>query len=211
MRAKRPRAGSFRNGDGVAAGLRIAVADDDEDVLATLERMLEALGHRVVLRARTGRELVEHCVTAGADMIMTDIRMPDMDGLDAATIIYQRAPMPVILLSGYCDRELIQRAEENHVSAYLLKPITQAQLEPAIALASRRYEEFKALEKEAADLRQTLADRKVIERAKGLMMKHLGIDEEEAFRRLQKLASSKNQKLVDIAESILTAAEALNG
>jgi two-component system, response regulator PdtaR len=142
---------------------------------------------------------------------MTDIRMPDMDGLEAAAVIHQKVRTPVILLSGHCDKELIERAEETHVFAYLVKPVSQIQLEPAIALASRRFEEFQTLQQEANDLRQALADRKLIERAKGLLMKHLNVEEQEAFRRLQKLASSKNKKLIEIAEMVLTAAEALNG
>lgn len=191
--------------------LRIAVADDDPDVREVLQGMLGALGHEVAFHAATGRELVDQCFAHGVDLVMTDIRMPDMDGLDAAGIIYQHSPMPIILLSGHCDRALIERAEENHVFGYLIKPITQAQLEPAIALAIRRYEEFQALKQEADDLRQALADRKLIERAKGLLMKHLNLDEQEAFRKLQKLASSKNKKLIEIAEMVLTMAEALNG
>jgi response regulator NasT len=137
--------------------------------------------------------------------------MPDMDGLEAAAVIYEKVGTPIILLSGHCDKELIERAEENHVFAYLMKPITSMQLEPAIALATRRCEEFQTLQQEAEDLRQALADRKLIERAKGLIMKHLNLDEQEAFRRLQKLASSKNKKLIEIAEMVLTTAEALSG
>jgi AmiR/NasT family two-component response regulator len=192
-------------------GLRVAVADDEPEVRNLLEKMLKSLGHEVACAASTGRELVEFCMATPVDLVMTDIRMPDMDGLDAAAVIYEKSRTPIILLSGHCDSELIERAEETHVFAYLVKPVTQMQLEPAIALASRRFEEFKSLEQEAADLRQALADRKLIERAKGLLMKHLSVDEQEAFRRLQKLASSKNKKLIEIAEMVLTAAEALNG
>jgi len=191
--------------------LRVAVADDDPDVREVLAKMLRALGHEMAFEAATGRELVEQFLALGADLVMTDIRMPDMDGLDAAGLIYRNSATPIILLSGHCDRALIERAEENHVFAYLLKPITQLQLEPAIVLAMRRQEEFRALKHEADDLRQALADRKLIERAKGLLMKHLNLDEQDAFRKLQKLASSKNKKLVEIAEMVLTMAEALNG
>ncbi|HVA49930.1 MAG TPA: response regulator [Pirellulales bacterium] len=191
--------------------LRVAVADDEPEVLSTLAQMLEALGHDVAFAASTGRELVEHCLTGEVDLVMTDIRMPDMDGIEAAAVIYEKVHRPIILLSGHCDKELIERAEENHVFAYLMKPVTAMQLEPAIALATRRFEELQALQKEAADLRQALADRKLIERAKGLLMKHLNVDEQEAFRRLQKLASSKNKKLIEVAEMVLMAAEALNG
>ena len=191
--------------------LRVAVADDEPEVLATVVKMLESLGHEVTCTAATGRELVDRCLDGNIDMVMTDIRMPDMDGLDAAAVIYEKVRTPIILLSGHCDKELIERAEENHVFAYLMKPITTMQLEPAIALATRRFEELQAMEHEANDLRQALADRKTIERAKGLIMKHLNLDEQEAFRKLQKLASSKNKKLIEIAEMVLTTAEALSG
>ncbi|HET6880122.1 MAG TPA: response regulator [Pirellulales bacterium] len=191
--------------------LSVAVAEDEPEVRSTLVKMLETLGHEVAFAGANGRELVDFCVATPVDLVMTDIRMPDMDGLDAAAVIYEKVRTPIILLSGHCDSELIERAEETHVFAYLVKPVTPMQLEPAIALASRRFEEFETLQKEAADLRQALADRKLIERAKGLLMKHLNVDEQEAFRRLQKLASSKNKKLIEIAEMVLTAAEALNG
>jgi two-component system, response regulator PdtaR len=136
--------------------------------------------------------------------------MPDMDGLDAAAAIYNERPTPVILVTGYTDHELIERAENSHVMAYLVKPIKSAELEPTIILATRRFQEFQTLQDETADLKKALNDRKTIERAKGLMMKHLDVDEQEAFRRLQKLASSKNKKLIEISNMILTAAEALN-
>ena len=118
------------------------------------------------------------------DLVITDIKMPDMDGIDAATQIYRERPIPVILVSAYHDPEFIRRAEADHILAYLVKPIKQADLEPAIALAMRRFEQFQALRKEAADLRQALEDRKVIERAKGILMKKAGLDEHDAFRRL---------------------------
>lgn len=191
--------------------LRVAIADDDGDVRTTLNAMLKSLGHEVVFAGSTGRELVAHCLEARPDLVLTDIDMPDMDGLDAAMVIYERSPAPVILLTGFCTPELIARAEENHVLGYLIKPTTQTQLEAAIGLAVRRHEEFQSLRREAADLRQSLADRKLIERAKGLLMKHLGVDEPEAFRRLQKFASNKNKKLIEIADTIVTASEALNG
>ena len=191
--------------------LRIAVADDEPLMRDVLQLMLSQMGHEVVASAATGRELVDLVAQTPVDLIITDIKMPDMDGLDAVGEVYRKTPKPIILASGYHDREYIERAQENHVLAYLIKPIKQAELEAAIALATRRFEEFNELSDEAADLRKALADRKVIERAKGLMMKHLRVDEAEAFRRLQKLANNKNQKLIDIANTILTAAEALNG
>ena len=158
--------------------------------------------------AQTGQHLVEQCRLLHPDLVITDIKMPDMDGIDAAGEIYKDAPIPVILVSTYHNRELIERAAINHVLAYLVKPIKETELEPAIGIAMKRFEEFQALRQEADDLRQALEDRKVIERAKGIIMRRGKLEEAEAFRRLQRLASDKSRKLVEIAHTILVAEEA---
>ena len=111
-------------------------------------------------------------------------------------------------MSAYHDPDLLDRAGRDHILAYLVKPIKQADLEAAIAIAMQRFEEFQALRKEAGDLREALEDRKVIERAKGILMKKAGLDEPEAFRRLQKLSRDQNQKMVEVARMILRADEA---
>jgi response regulator NasT len=188
--------------------LRIVVADDEPDMRDYFRRILPRLGHVVVAAAENGRELVELCHTHQPDLVVTDIKMPDMDGIDAAVAIYKDRPIPVILVSAYHDAELIRRAEADHIMGYLVKPIKQPDLEPVIALAMRRFEQFQALRREAADLRQALEDRKIIERAKGILMKKVNLDEQDAFRRLQKLASEKNLKLVELARMIVTADEA---
>jgi response regulator NasT len=189
--------------------LRISVADDEQDMRDFFERMLPLLGHQVVSIADTGRELVEHCRTLKPDLIITDINMPDMDGIEAASIIGQECPTPVILVSAYHDADTIQRAEADHVLAYLVKPIGKADLQPAIGLAMRRFSELQALRKESSDLRQALADRKIIEQAKGLLMKLTGADEKDAFRRLRELASERNQKLIEAAQNIVAMEKAL--
>lgn len=183
--------------------LRIAVADDEPDMRDYFKKILPRLGHQVVGVAKNGLELLELCRDKLPDLVITDIKMPDMDGIDAANRIYQERPVPVILVSAYHDSKLIQRAEADHILGYLVKPIKQADLEPVIALAVRRFEQFQALIDEAADLRQALEDRKIIEKAKGMIMQDLGLDETEAFRRMQKQASSQNRKVVDIARMIL--------
>jgi response regulator NasT len=190
------------------SSLRIAVADDEPDMRDYFRKILARLGHRVVAVAQTGSELVEQCQTMHPELVITDIKMPDMDGIEAAERIYRGSPIPIILVSAYHDAELIARAEADHVLGYLVKPIKQADLTPAIALAMRRFEQLEALRKETADLRQALEARKTIERAKGILMKKAGLDEQAAFSRLQKLASDKNLKLVEIARTILTAEEA---
>ena len=188
--------------------LRIVIADDEPDMREYFCKMLPRLGHEVVAAAANGRELVEHCRAQRPDLAITDIKMPDMDGIDAATEIYKSMALPVILVFAYHDAGLIARAEADHIMGYLVKPIKQADLEPVIALAMRRFQQFQELRKEAADLRQALEDRKIIERAKGIVMKKVQLDEHDAFRRLQKLASDKNLRLVEIARMVLTADEA---
>jgi len=188
--------------------LRIAIADDEPDMRDYFQNVLPRLGHTVVSVAQNGRELVEQCRTLHPDLVITDIKMPDVDGIDAAVQIYRENPIPVILVSAYHDAALIERAEMDHVMGYLVKPIKQNDLAPVIAIAVSRFAQFQAMQKEASDLRQALVDRKVIERAKGIMMKKAGLDEAAAFRRLQKLASEKNRKLVEIASMIMTAEEA---
>jgi response regulator NasT len=193
----------------MSRSLKIAVADDELDMRDYLQQILPLLGHQVVAVARNGRELVELCSATHPDLVITDIKMPDMDGIEAATQLYRNDPVPVILVSAYHDPDYIRRAEADHILAYLVKPIKQADLEPAIGIAMRRFEQFQAFRKETADLKQALEDRKVIEKAKGILMKKAGLDEHDAFRRLQKLASEKNRKLIEIAQIILTAEEAL--
>jgi response regulator NasT len=189
--------------------LRIAVADDEADMRDFFERMLPLCGHEVVSIAETGKELVEHCQTLHPDLVITDIKMPDMDGIDASTQICRDRATPVILVSAYHDPQLVHRAESDHVMAYLVKPIGQADLGPAIAVAISRFQELQALRKETGDLKQALADRKIIEQAKGILMKVTGVDEKDAYKRLQQLAADKNQKVIDAAQSVLAMERAL--
>ncbi|WP_422926298.1 ANTAR domain-containing response regulator [Singulisphaera sp. PoT] len=191
--------------------LRIAVADDEADMRDYFSTILPHLGHEVVAAAKTGLELVESCRITKPDLVITDIKMPDMDGIDAAARLYKDAAVPVILVSAHHDTTTVRRADGDYVMAYLVKPIKQADLEPAIAVAIRRFDQFQALQKEAADLKQALEDRKVIEKAKGLLMKKASLDEHDAFRRLQKLASDKNKKLIEIARMLVMAEEAYGG
>ena len=187
--------------------LQIAVAEDEPIMQQYLEETLTLLGNRVLMTG-TGKELIERCQKEKPELVITDIRLPDMNGLDAAAKVYDSAPVPIIVVSAFHDTELVERAERNHVLAYLVKPIKQQDLEPAISIAMSRFREFTDMRDEADSLRQALEDRKIIERAKGLLMKRAGLDEPEAFRRLQKLARDKNQKLVEIAHMIVTAEEA---
>jgi len=191
--------------------LRVAVADDEPDMRDYFTRILPRLGHRVVAAAEDGAELVELCRQAKPDLVITDIKMPELDGIEAAMRLYQERPVPVILVSAHSDKALIERAEADHVMGYLVKPIKEADLGPVIALAMRRFEQFEALRREAADLQQALEDRKLIERAKGILMRRAALDEPAAFKRLQKAASERNLKLAEMARVLVTAEDALAG
>jgi AmiR/NasT family two-component response regulator len=192
------------------ASYRIAIADDEARVREYLWTSLERLGHLVVSGARTGRELIAQCRLHRPELVIADIKMPDMDGIDAAREVCRAEPVPFILITGFQDPEYVERAAEDHVLAYLMKPIDEKALAPAIAIAMERFRQMQALRKEAETWKQALEDRKIIERAKGIIMKRSGLDEPEAFRRLQKLASAKSVKLVEIARMITTAEEACN-
>jgi two-component system, response regulator PdtaR len=190
-------------------GLSIVIADDEPRMREFFRKALQRLGHRVVAEAATGRELIDSCLKLQPELVITDIQMPDMDGIDAAAELAREQAIPVILVSAFHDEEYIERARQNHILAYLIKPITDTDLQPAIAIAMDRFREFQALRHEADDLKQALEDRKLIERAKGILMKRTGLEEPDAFRRLQKIATSKSMKLVDVARTIVTAEEAM--
>lgn len=189
--------------------LRIVVADDEPHTCEYFRTILDPLGHEVVATASNGRELVEQCRQHHPDLVISDIKMPLMDGIQAAGEIYHDRPVPVILVSAFHDPQFIEQAEGDHILAYLVKPVKEADVEMAVTVAMRRFEQFQALHKEAADAKQALQDRKLIERAKGILMRRGRLDEQEAFTRLQKLARSKSRKLVEVAEMIITAEEAL--
>jgi response regulator NasT len=185
--------------------LRITVADDEPEMRLFFRELLPHLGHEIVAQAATGRELVDRCREARPDLVITDVRMPDMDGLRAAAEVNAVGPVPVVLLTAHHDADMLAQAGADYIMAYLTKPVKPVDLEAAIYLAMLRFGHFQALMKEAADLRQALEDRKLIERAKGTVMKRLGVDEEEAFRRLRKMASDQNRLLVQAAQQVMAA------
>lgn len=183
--------------------LRIAVADDEQDVRDYYQRVLPRLGHQLVGVASNGRELVDLCRTLRPDLIIADIKMPEMDGIEAAEEISRDGPIPTILVSAYHRPQLFERARGDHIQAYLVKPTKQADLEAAIAIAMQRFGQFQALRKESADRGLALEERKVIERAKGILMKRHTLDEEGAYLRLRRMARDRNAKLADIARQVI--------
>ncbi len=185
--------------------LRILIADDEAIRLMTLRTQLRSLGFEVVAEATDGEEAVRLAQEREPDLAILDIKMPGLDGISAAQQILQHRPIPIVLLTAYSEVELVERALETGVFAYLVKPVTEEDLLPAILLARKRFEEFRLLQGEVQDLREALEARKLIERAKGILMKRLGISEQEAFRRMQVQSQKENRKLVEIARAIITA------
>lgn len=190
--------------------LRIAVAEDEPLMRRWYESTLAKLGHDVVVSAADGDELVRQCREELPDLLISDIEMPGMDGLTAAEQLREQASLPIILVSAHHDPKYVERALQNHVLAYLVKPIKQPDLATAITLVMRRFQEFRALQSETEDLTKTLKDRKLIERAKGVLMQRVGLDEPAAFKRLQKMSQDKNQKLIDAARTIISAEQAFS-
>ncbi len=183
--------------------LRIAVADDEPLMRRWYECTLSKLGHQVVVSACNGNELVAQCRREKPDLVISDIEMPDLDGLAAADVLREEVKIPMILVSAHHDPHYVERALQNHVLTYLVKPIKQPDLETAILLVMRRFQEFRVLEEQVDGLAKTLQDRKLIERAKGILMQRAGLDEPAAFKRLQKISQDKNQKLADAARAVI--------
>jgi AmiR/NasT family two-component response regulator len=185
--------------------LRVLIADDESIRLLSLAAQLSALGHRVVAEASQGDEAVQLAEEHRPDLAILDIKMPVMDGIEAAERITQQRPIPIILLTAYSEAQLVERAARANISAYLMKPVAEDDLLPAIALALARFKEFESLHREVADLRDALDARKVVEKAKGILMRRLDLSEDEAFRRLQKQSQDTNRKLAEVAEAIVMA------
>jgi len=188
--------------------LRVAIAEDEQEVLLDIRETLEQLGHQPVIVVQDGQSLVAECRETTIDLIITDIRMPELDGLQAVEQIRQFHDVPVILISAFHDQNLVNQALEKQILVYLVKPIRTADLETSIQMAVQQHKEVQALKEQAANLEQALEDRKIIERAKGVLMQRTNLNEADAFRRLQELASEKHQKMVKIAQSILDAEDA---
>jgi response regulator NasT len=185
--------------------LRILIADDESLRVMSLKGQLESLGHKVVAEASNGKEAVHLADELRPDLAILDIKMPEMDGIEAAQKITAERAIPIILLTAYSERELAERAAIANVAAYLMKPISEQDLLPAIALAMSRFKEFQSLHQEVDDLRDALETRKLVERAKGILMRRLNLPEEEAFRRMQRRSQNENKRLGEIAQAIITA------
>ena len=183
--------------------LRVVVADDEPIIRLDLKKMLEDMGHSVVGEAADGQKALELARALRPDVVILDIKMPVMDGLDAAKIITEEKIAPVMLLTAYSQGDLIDRAKEAGVFAYLIKPFKESDLMPAIEIALARYLELQGLEAQVGDLQDKLETRKIVDRAKGILMDKYDLKEGEAFRRIQQQSMNTRKSMREIAEAVI--------
>jgi response regulator NasT len=186
---------------------RLVIADDESLIRMNLKETLVGLGYLVVGEAGDGVSAINLARELRPDMVIMDIKMPKLDGIKAAEVLTQERLAPVVLLTAYSDRDLVERAKEAGVVSYLVKPFREADLLPALEVAMARFTELRALDKQLGDLKEALETRKVVERAKGFLMEKQGLSETEAFRRIQQLSMNTRKPMKEIAQSILLAAQ----
>jgi len=188
-------------------GQKVLIAEDNEKTRAFLSGQLELLGHTVVGSVANGREAVELADKLDPELVIMDIKMPEMDGLEAAKAISAKKTVPIILITGVSTDDIAMHAIDAGIYAYLLKPVTKKQLDPAIKIAISRFHEFQGMKGEVVDLKEAMETRKLIERAKGILMQRCTISEDDAFKILQRYSQKENKKMIEIARSIISASE----
>ena len=185
------------------AALRVVVAEDEALIRLDLVEMLREEGYDVVGQAGDGEEAVRLAEELRPDVVMLDVKMPVLDGISAAERITGARIAPVVMLTAFSQRELVERARDAGAMAYLVKPFTQSDLVPAIELAVSRYAEITTLESEVADLAERFETRKRVERAKSLLQQKYGLSEPDAFRWLQKSAMDRRLSMREVADVVI--------
>lgn len=195
--------GSMRPTNAQRSTCRILIADDESLIRLDLKEMLSHLGYDVVAEVGDGGAAIELSRKLKPDLVIMDIKMPEVDGIAAAEILTREQIAPVVLLTAYSDQALVERARDAGVVGYVVKPFREAELMPVIELSLTRFAEFTALRKEVGDLRDALETRKVVERAKGVLMEVHGLPEADAFRRIRKTSMDSRKSMKEVAEAIL--------
>ncbi len=184
--------------------MRVLIADDEALTRMGLRTMLQEMGHVVVGTAPDGRTALQLAAEMHPDLAILDIKMPGIDGLQAAEVIAQRCPLPVLILTAYSERDLVEKAAANAtVQAYLVKPIREANLEPVLELAVARFAEWQALRQEADGYQQALATRETVAKAKQVLIEREGFTEQQAFAEIQRRARSERRTMQAVAEEVL--------
>ena len=187
--------------------LRIVIADNESIIRMDLKEMLSEAGHEVVGEAADGRGAVELTRSQRPDLVIMDIKMPEMDGIAAAKLISNEKLAPVLLLTAYSQKEIVEKAKDSGVLAYLVKPVKESNLFPAMEIALSRFKEYMEIEQELLDLRNSLETRKILDRAKCLLMDAYNLSEQEAFRRIQQYSMAKRKSIREVAEAIIDASK----
>lgn len=173
-----------------------------------VREMLTNLGYLVVGEVGDGRSAVNLARELKPDILVMDVKMPDMDGIEAAKVLTEERIAPVLLLTAYSQRDLVERAKDAGVAGYIVKPFQESDLAPAIEVALARFREFRALEQEVEDLQEALRTRKLVDRAKGILMDTQDLKEAEAFRKIQKMSMNTRKPMRQVAEAIILAHQA---
>lgn len=187
--------------------LNILIADDEALIRLDLREMLMDAGHKVIGEAADGQQAVKLARELKPDFIIMDVKMPIMDGLAAAEIIGEENIAPILLLTAYSQQDIVDKASKAGVSAYLVKPVREEQLFPAMEIAFSRFAQLQQLNQELLDLKDSLETRKLVDRAKGILMTVHKISEQDAYRKMQQYSMAKRISLKALAESIIKAAE----
>ncbi len=190
--------------DEQGGGLRVVVAEDEALIRLDLAEMLEGAGYEVVGQAPDGQQAVDLVRELRPDLVVMDVKMPVLDGISAAEIVGSEHLAPVVMLTAFSDKNLVERARDAGVMAYVVKPFTIDDLRPAIDIARSRWDEVRALEAEIADLGDRLETRKAVDRAKGVLMTQLKLSEPDAFRWIQKTAMDRRLGMREVAEAVIT-------
>lgn len=187
----------------MARPLRVLIADDEAVIRLGLRAMLEEQGYQVVGEAADGGRALDLVRKLRPDLVFLDIKMPGVDGLEAARTLLADRAVPVIVLTAYADREFVRRAKDAGVLAYLVKPVRESDILPAVEVALARFAEIRGLHNEIGALEDTLETRKLVERAKGLLMRRHGLDEAAAFAQIQRQARNARKPMKEIAQEII--------
>jgi response regulator NasT len=182
---------------------RIIIADDESLIRLDLREMLISLNYDVIAEVGDGRAAVDLAKKLRPDLVIMDIKMPEVDGIAAAEELTREKIAPVVLLTAYSDQVLVSRAREAGVVGYIVKPFRETELMPVIEVAMARFDEFTSLEQELGDMKEALESRKVVERAKGVLMEVHGLRESEAFHRIRRTSMDSRKSMKEVAEAIL--------
>ena len=190
---------------------RVVIAEDETLIRMNLKQALVEMGYLVVGEAGDGASAINLARSLKPDIVVMDIKMPRLDGIDASNVLLAERVAPVVLLTAHSGPEYISRARAAGVGAYILKPFREADLMPAMEMAMARYAELVSLDKQLGDIKEALDARKVVERAKGMLMQRNGLAEAEAFRRIEQLSANSGKSMREVATALMLASDVTQG